>query len=420
MKFIKKHVQNRLSGLMSASLLLLCVTLFGQQPFDCKQVMPVLNAFEQRAAALRTDNPDLVRLHYLFAKDLDKELKDYLDTLLNHVRQCPDLVYYEVVRRYDEVSFAIRLKLDSLYLLKNQTDTLFIEEAKQLLAIHKWEEALAWIEKALQHNPDNAEAKVLRCEIYLHTPQYTRCVELVHDIYNNALLDYELEKRVSDITAMLYNRLYNTGDSLIKNDQAADALQIFTILEEFCHNMPSNYCNDDYYRGILRSKSGVYESYIIIARVALERKNYESALRFLDYAEQYKNENQEFIKFADQTQNEITINAIQKAIDAHNNSGKASLYTAENEYDSDTIADIPTTAVMAEKPAKVAENLTAEQFTQAMAVEYHRLVIDAAYYFAIGNYDQARTLVIRARELEQCHCFPVDARILVIYNNLSW
>ena len=57
--------------------------------------------------------------------------------------------------------------------------------------------------------------------------------------------------------------------------------------------MPSGYCNDDYYHGILRSKSGVYESYLKIASVARERKNFEMEKRFLQYAQDYLNENPE-------------------------------------------------------------------------------------------------------------------------------
>jgi hypothetical protein len=154
--------------------------------------------------------------------------------------------------------------------------------------------------------------------------------------------------------------------------------------------------------------------------VAAERKNYKGAIRFLDYAEQYKSENQELVTFSDQTQNEITIATIQKAIDAHNNSYKETVDSTEN--NSDSMTDVSATDASVEEPVKTETALLqppdmAEQ--QAMTTEYRRLVIDAAYYFAIGNYEQARTLVTRARELEQCHCFPVDARISVIYNSLS-
>jgi len=410
-------------GVISILLSWLIIPLWGQPQFDCHKVTQTLNSFEQRTAMLRTDNPDLVRLHYLFAKDIDQELKNYFDMLIRNVRQCPDLVYYDVLRRYDEVSFAIKLKMDSLDMLKNQTDTLFMKEALHSLLKGEKQEALTWIEKALQHNPHNAEAKVLRCEIFLRTPQYTRCVEFVHDIYNHTSLNYELEKRVSDITATLYNKLYNTGDSLIKNDQAADALHIFTILEEFCHNMPSNYCNDDYYRGILRSKSGVYESYIIIAKVALERKNHESAIRFLEYAEQYRNENLEFIKLSDQTQNEVTIAKIKKAIEMHQNEIKFQNDSTRNntvENKSNHTSSSLNLYVAIAEPESSSQNSMPQDSIETIITEYRRLVIDAAYFFAISDYEQARTAVVRARQLEECHCFPIDARIALIYNNLNW
>ena len=74
----------------------------------------------------------------------------------------------------------------------------------------------------------------------------------------------------------------------MKNDRSAEALEVFLALEQFCTNMPSGYCNDDYYRGILRSREGVYESYLSIAREAERRHNYEMARKFYLYAEEYR------------------------------------------------------------------------------------------------------------------------------------
>jgi tetratricopeptide (TPR) repeat protein len=224
------------------------------------------------------------------------------------------LVYYDVIHFYDEVSYRVRLKLDSLYLLKNKADTLLLIEAKTHFNKYEMKEGLQFLEKALQYNPKNAEAMVLRCELYLKGPDYFQCVDFVHEIYNGAELDYELEKRVSNITTVLYQKLYNEGDSLLKREQAAEALQIFEILEEFCHNMPSNYCNDDYYRGILKSKSGVYESYLTIAKVALDRNNRELAALFLEYALKYHEENQEIFSEENQSKNRALIEYIENGV----------------------------------------------------------------------------------------------------------
>ena len=63
------------------------------------------------------------------------------------------------------------------------------------------------------------------------------------------------------------------------------------VLEHFCHNMPSGYCNDDYYKGIVLSREGVYDSYLSIAREAEKRGNHEMARKFYQYAEEYKRKN---------------------------------------------------------------------------------------------------------------------------------
>ena len=93
----------------------------------------------------------------------------------------------------------------------------------------------------------------------------------------------------------------------MKAGHEADALVLFETLEIFCHDLPSSYCNDDYYHGIIRSKSGVYESYLTIAKVAWERKHPDLAFKFLDYAKAYRLENEDevlipeqFVKFIEE------------------------------------------------------------------------------------------------------------------------
>ena len=60
----------------------------------------------------------------------------------------------------------------------------------------------------------------------------------------------------------------------------------------FCNNMPSGYCNDDYYKGIVLSREGVYESYISIAKEAEKRGNHEMSRKFYQYAEEYLRKNE--------------------------------------------------------------------------------------------------------------------------------
>lgn len=60
--------------------------------------------------------------------------------------------------------------------------------------------------------------------------------------------------------------------------------------------MPSNYCNDDYYKGIIRSKTGVFQSYIKISRVALTRGYPDIAENFYEYARDYEQTNHEEIQ----------------------------------------------------------------------------------------------------------------------------
>ncbi|MDR2868775.1 MAG: hypothetical protein LBV46_04455, partial [Bacteroidales bacterium] len=67
-------------------LLLLHCGLSAQQAFDCETVIPTIQQYDVRVAQLHTNEPRLVSLNYLLAKDIDTELKRYFDTLVVNVR----------------------------------------------------------------------------------------------------------------------------------------------------------------------------------------------------------------------------------------------------------------------------------------------------------------------------------------------
>lgn len=259
-----------------------------QAQIACDSVMSTFLHWEERLERLNFEDPELISLHYLFLQDIHKEISRFQQRDLPKLHTCQQLDYYKAKAAFQKAKYKADRAEEVLSARKERVDKIFYQRAEEELAFRDTGNALYNLDRALQFNKNQPEALLMKARLKLAQKSYKESVDLIHLLYTQAELNDEMEKAVSDFTLELYEELYQVGDNLVKNNHSAEALEVFLALEQFCTNMPSGYCNDDYYRGILRSREGVYESYIAIAREAELRHNHEMARKFYQYAEEWK------------------------------------------------------------------------------------------------------------------------------------
>jgi len=263
-----------------------------QKPLVADSLPSLFHRWEERMNGLQADDPEIVSLHYLFLQDILKQMDKTSVQLNSTLARSPKTDFYAVKRDYRRLTRKAAVLNEQLGEAKAHVDHTFYLRAVEELSYHDTARALYNLERALQYNPINPDAMLQKCKILLDQQQFQPCVDLIHEVYTKTELSEEQEMAVSDFTLELYDRLYTHGSTLVKNGRAAEALEVFLALEHFCNNMPSGYCNDDYYKGIVLSREGVYESYLSIAREAERRGNREMARKFYQYAEEYHRRNE--------------------------------------------------------------------------------------------------------------------------------
>lgn len=269
-------------------LVLACTVLLGRTQVPCDSAESVFRKWNARLDQLNTEDPEIISLHYLFLQDILREMERFKTTTMPALPHCLSTDYYLVKSHFQKVAYRAGQMERLLGTRKGLVDRIFYNQAVEELHYRDTVNALYNLDRALEFNKYQPEALLLKAKLKLARREYKEAVELIHLLYTKCDLDEQQERDVSDFTLVLYDRLYNTGSALIKSGHSADALELFLALEQFCSNMPSGYCNDDYYHGILLSREGVYESYIAIAREAERRNNMEMARKFYQYAEEYR------------------------------------------------------------------------------------------------------------------------------------
>ena len=249
---------------------LFCCAWLIRAQAPCNAPDSLFAKWERRLDQLNSEDPEIISLHYLFLQDIRREMNRFQTTTLPSYMKCQQIDFYRVKAQFAKVAGKADKKEHLLSTQKGLVDRIFYNRACEELNYRDTSNALYNLDRALEFNKHQPDALYTQCE-----------------------LNEEQERSVSDFTMLLYDRLYNTGSELIQKGYAADALELFLALEQFCSNMPSGYCNDDYYHGILLSREGVYESYLAIAREAERRHNMEMARKFYQYAEEYRNAGKE-------------------------------------------------------------------------------------------------------------------------------
>ncbi|MDX9891101.1 MAG: hypothetical protein RBS29_01225, partial [Bacteroidales bacterium] len=267
-----------------------------QQTGWCDSLEHELNKIEEKTNSISISDPELISLHYLFVLDLETELQHFYNQRITQWSRCDQIDFNKLINKYDRSRDQVRFLKDTLYILKDYVDQMFFDNAFLELQLKNYPQALYNINRSLEYKPFAVNALLLKLDILFEKKDYEKCLEVLNILYHEVPLDHQQEKRTIDFNMTFYDALYSEGDSLVKMDKAIDAFEIFTLLETFCNNMPTGYCNDDYYHGILRTKVGVYESYLKIASVAKERGNSDMEHKFLEYAKAYLDANLELLE----------------------------------------------------------------------------------------------------------------------------
>jgi len=341
------------------------------QENKCTQMASFIKEKEKQIERLNLHNPDYIPLHLLVSREIIEALNKFKNEVIPNFIECADFTFSYLINKYDELKNNVEQKHDSLIALNKRVHLLFYQNALVEYQFNNEVDGDYFLQRSLQYNSTFPEAILLKLGRLLDKNRFEECLSLLNTLYYETQLDENQENRAIEFTDNFYDKLYRTGDSLVKAERAAEALELFEILEAFCLNLPTSYCNDDYYHGVLRSKSGILESYLAIAHTAEKRGNKEIAAHFFQYAQEYLEENPHVKNYE---------------------------YKLEDNY------------------AYKSEDV---QAGNAIKAKYGQLVVEALSLCKSEKFAESYTLFLEAKKLEDCKCFPVDFRVDLMLRELS-
>jgi rubrerythrin len=391
-------------------LFLICFFFCSQFVFakkiDCEIITSLLIKIETQIEHLNLQDPDYIPLHYLLAKDIITELNQFKKEVISFFSECSTITFSELINRYDELNNLVRQKHDSLEWLSRNVHLIYYEKALYEYKLNNEEDAKYFLDRTLQYNETFPDAILLKLNKLLEKNYFEDCLSLLKTLYHEAELNRVQEMQAIEFTDKFYDKLYKTGDSLVKMEHAAEALKLFEILEIFCLNLPSAYCNDDYYHGVMRSKSGIFESYLTIAKVAEKRKNPKVAEHFYQYAIAYLEANPHLENYVPTIVADVT--SVTSVTDVANATDVSEIKKVQ-EFKSSIIQEVLTDS------DEVVPKLSSTEIKE----KYDGIVIQAIALCIKENFSESYRLFLKAKKLEDCNCFVKDFRVDLMLKELS-
>ena len=419
------------------------------QKNDCEYITSFLNQKETQIVHLNLYDPDYIPLHYMVAKDIIKELKKFRNDVIPNYSTCKTITFSELINRYENLVNNVQLKYDSLTWLNENVYFIFYEKALNEYQFNNEEEGRYFLDRSLQYNAIFSNAILLKLNKLLDKSCFQECLSLLNTLYYETEMDAEQEKQAIAFTDNFYDKLYKTGDSLLKIDHAAEALQLFEVLETFCQNLPTNYCNDDYYHGVLNSKTGIYDSYTAIAKVAEEKENQHIAARFYQYAQEYLDNNPHLktyepkmewriengewrIENGEREKAESRKQKVEGRIEArHAELVSASQGIAGQARNDEGVPEGRGSLDVIQKMEEdIEEDIVEEVYaeTQTLAPppssvelkeKYDKMVLQALALCIKEEFTASYNMFVEAKKLEDCRCFDTDFRVDLMIRELS-
>jgi len=398
--------------------------LFSQE-IDCERITSFLDQKETQITHLNLHDPDYIPLHYLIAQDIIKELAQFKDEIIPYFTECPNITFNELINRYDALKADAQLLYDSLSGLNKKVYLMFYEKALHEYQFKNETDGEYFLLRSLQYNETFPNAILLKLNKLLDKNRFEDCLSLLNTLYYETEMDREQEMQAIEFTDKFYDKLYKTGDSLVKIEHAAEALDLFEILEIFCMNLPSAYCNDDYYHGLLRSKSGIYESYLSIAEVAEKRGNPKVSALFHRYAQEYLEanphlKNYEHIpaeipeKTPEKTPEKIT--PIETPVETLHTASPVEKNVVLEE---NITLDVENVVINAENIVTNVENIEPKPSPKEIKAQYDKMVSEALTLCIGEKFEKSYNLFLEAKKLEACDCFKPDFRVDLMIKELS-
>ncbi len=252
----------------------------------------VANSFINRIEKIDSNNLDNATLYDIQIDEAEVFINEIIYKLKNEQRyKLGKLIDEPLSIKLAQLSREVNIKREVINRILSGLDEEYYKEAIKANSsgdVNKTEKILL---KSKEINRFNIKVLLLLSEIYYYSEELNKASENLMDLITKTYPDRKTYQQIRKISENLLNIYYKKIDSYIEGGEfsKADSMTVFAAI--FCESTGEQRCKIELRERLIKSREGVYNSYISIAKSALRYKKPELAINFLKSAYEYYTEN---------------------------------------------------------------------------------------------------------------------------------
>ncbi|MDY0014811.1 MAG: tetratricopeptide repeat protein [Bacteroidales bacterium] len=157
-----------------------------------------------------------------------------------------------------------------------EMDEMLYRKGKECEQQENYEKAVYYYQRSLDYNPTHCQSCLALSNYYIHQKNYTKPIGLLSNLYKDTsqIIDNH------SVANNLYQILLLTAEEEIKKNDYYSALKTLDTLENFCRQMPFNFCDSKYKLLQEEAKQGIYNAYFDVIRQAIRNERFALSINY--------------------------------------------------------------------------------------------------------------------------------------------
>lgn len=196
-----------------------------------------------------------------------------------------------IAKRITEINILVGQKQMLLNDYLMHIDQRYIMDARKSKDSGNISQAIYLYNKALSYHRYNVTALNELAKLYCEIGRYAESGEFVKTIFSQTYPQDDSYDKCRETGDLLYKRIINQGNDMLVAQSYAQSIRIFENANVFCDSIREPICNGSHHAGIIKAKTGIYNSYLSVINKALKGNLYNIAQNYLSEAHKYQQQN---------------------------------------------------------------------------------------------------------------------------------
>ncbi|HNW99362.1 MAG TPA: hypothetical protein PKK00_13215 [Bacteroidales bacterium] len=250
-----------------------------------------ISAAKEKLSEINLTYIDLVKVYDIKLKEIEKTMteiynKDFIAKLGLYSHDPIDFI-----NKFSTLNVKVKTLRSKINEMLSTLDVVNYNKAIECLSKNDTTNALNYLKKSAIANPYYSPAFLLMARILYLKNELTESGKNLINITTRLNPNQEILKQVIKLADSLDKRFIARGESSILAEDYHAALNILNDAKNFCSNIKVINCPESLQKSIAKAKYGIYKSFLIVSKKAVDTDNLDIAEIYITNAKDFQDTN---------------------------------------------------------------------------------------------------------------------------------